>query len=236
MNSRVKTAMLFCALFAISFSLSAQAFLPPFEGFSMKKTTYVTMKDGTEMEGNMKNMKRKKGLISQVWLKVDGEVNKIPAEDIANMYVPASGLEKFAVSMEQASDSRTWKSDGIEQERLKEGYAYYEFSEVLHKKETRKLLLQLLNPGFANGIRVYHDPFATETASAGFGGIQVAGGDAKSYYVKKGDEKAFRLKKKDYEEAFAKLFGDCESVLNSIEKGPRWVDFPVHAYEYADCE
>lgn len=218
-------------------STQAQSFLTPFESFSTKKTTYLTMKDGKEIEGNFRNMKRKKGLIEQIWIKVDGKVQKIPAEDIQYMYVPANNLEKFAISMESAYDATTWKSDDINREHLKDGYGFYEFATVDHKGKERQLLLQLLNPAFANGIRVYHDPFAGETMSAGIGGIKVAGGDEKSYYVKKGKTNAFRLKKKEYDAKFDGLFGDCEAVVNMVENNdPRWSDFAKHAYEYANCQ
>lgn len=233
-----KILVLTCLMLGMVLSTSAQSFLPAFEGFSTKKTTYLTMKDGKEKEGQLKNLKRKKGLITELWLKVDGKkkVEKIVAEDIKKMYVPASGMEKLGKALEKTSDATQWKSDGIEQERMKDGYAYYEFSEVKYKKETRKLLLQLLNPGFSTGIRVYHDPFAGETMSAGVAGIKVAGGDAKSYYVKKGNEKAYRLKKKEYGDDFTRLFKDCPEVIKSVEGDPRWTDLAKHAYDYAGCK
>ena len=148
MNSTLKNAMLLCALLTFSFSLAAQSLLPPFEGFSRKKTTYLTMKDGSEVEGNMKNMKRKKGLISQIWISVNDEVKKIPAEDIANMYVPASGLEKFAVSMEQASDSRTWKSEGIEQGKTKRWLCLLRIFRGIAQKRNQKAFATTPKPWF----------------------------------------------------------------------------------------
>jgi hypothetical protein len=233
-----KILVLACLFLGVTISTTAQSFLAPFEGFSTKKTTYITMQDGSEQEGQLKNLKRKKGLITEIFLKTDGQKKplRILADDIKNMYVPASGLAKLNNSLEKSFDATEWKSDGIEQERMKDGYAYFEFSEVLYKKETRKLLLQLLNPGFSTGIRVYHDPFAGETMSAGVGGIRVAGGDEKSYYVKKGDQKAYRLKKKEYNEEFTRLFKDCMEVIKSVEGDPRWSDFAKHAYAYAGCK
>jgi hypothetical protein len=236
MMNKMKNLAFTAMILTMAIGLNAQSFLTPYEGFSTKKTTYITMKDGSEIEGNFRNIKRKKGLIELVMIKVDGKVQKIPSDDIQHMYVPASGLGKMAVSLDQAFDAQQWESDDIEQERMKDGYAYFEFSEMIHKGKDYAVLLQLVNPGFANGIRVYHDPFAGETASAGIGGIKVAGGNEKSYYVKKGEDKAYRLKKKDYDDDFEKLFGDCEAVTSMVEDGdPRWSDFAKHAYAYLSC-
>ncbi len=58
------------------------------------------------------------------------------------------------------------------------------------KKKKLTLLLQLLNPGFPNKIKVLFDPYAGETASFGFGSIKLAGGGAKTYYFKKGENVA----------------------------------------------
>ncbi len=48
--------------------------------------------------------------------------------------------------------------------------------------------MQLVNPRFSKVISVYSDPFAKETSSIGIGGLKLAGGIAKSYYLKKGEK------------------------------------------------
>lgn len=54
-------------------SLQAQNFLRSFETVSHKKATYLTMEDGTEIEGTVKKLDRKKGLIEEVKMKIDEE-------------------------------------------------------------------------------------------------------------------------------------------------------------------
>jgi len=236
---KMKNVTLICLLLTVATTLGAQSFLQPFEGVSRKKPSYITLKNGKELEGTIKNLDRKKGLIEEIKIEVDGKKQKIKAEDIKHMYLPASNFAKLMNATEIATDATKWESDDLDEEHLKDGYAYFELATVqIKKKKQRDLLLQLVNPNFANGVRVYHDPFARETAGIGVAGIQVAGGLEKSYYVKKGKETAIRLKKKEYDEQFKPYFGDCASVIKMAGgDDPKWADFPKHTYEYnTNCD
>ncbi len=217
----------------IGLNLQAQELLQPFYSISHKKTTYVTMEDGKEIEGNVKSLDRKKGLIEEVKIKTSEGKQKIDAAKIKYAYFPQSGWDKYAKAVDFMSDAQQWgKMDEFDNERLKDGYAYFELADVQVKKKERKLLMQLLNPGSCTRIKVYHDPFAGETASLGVAGIKVAGGDAKSYYVSKDGEVAYKLKKKDYAEMFEKLFGDCAEVKEKHGEKARWSDFVEAIFAY----
>ena len=76
---------------------------------------------------------------------------------------------------------------------------------------------------------MYHDPFAKETASLGIGGVSVAGGDAKSYYILT-KKVAYRLKKKTYDEEYKLLFKGCSAVLNNQAK---WSAFAEAIYTHS---
>ncbi|MBK6821717.1 MAG: hypothetical protein IPG87_01465 [Saprospiraceae bacterium] len=89
----------------------------------------------------------------------------------------------------------------------------------------------MVNPGFSEKILVFHDPQAAETASVGIGGFTVAGGDDKSYFIKVGEASAYKLKKKDYSDAFPALFNDCPEIIKQYGKKPVWTDFDTHVYE-----
>ena len=84
--------------------------------------------------------------------------------------------------MSFAKDVTRWGQKQVD--RLKDGYAYFENAEIELKKGNIITLMQLLNPG-SELLKAYHDPFAKETASVSFGGFKVAGGEDKSYYMKK---------------------------------------------------
>jgi len=106
------------------------------------------------------------------------------------------------------------------------------------KKKVEPLLLQLLNPSFTNVLKVYHDPLASETVSVGYAGVKLAGGADKSYFVKKGDNVAYRLKKKNLDEYKAQIFDACADVYkDTVESRLKWGLFPKLLYEYSSaCE
>ena len=65
----------------------------------------------------------------------------------------------------------------------------------------------------------------------------VAGGEDKSFYVKKGDGVAFRLYKKNYDKEFKNLFGDCPAVVKKYGEKIRWSEFEeAVAAHAAECK
>lgn len=82
-------------------------------------------------------------------------------------------------------------------------------------------MVQLLNPGFDSKIKVFKDPFGKETASIGVAGMKVAGGDEKSVLIKKeGMEDSMFLTKKNIEDEFENIFGDCPKLMEYVEEKP----------------
>jgi len=215
--------------------LTAQKFSIPLEGFSKKKTAYFYMEDGSEIKGTLSGFKRTKGLIETVKMKdLDGEKVKMNPEKIDYMYLAPSNLGKFGAALETINNVSSWeKETTIDTTLIKDGYVLFEKVSTKVKKKTDDLMLQILNPSFSQNIKVYHDPFSKETASVGVGGITVAGGLDKSYYIKKAaDKSAYRLLKKDYKEQFADIFGDCPELMEKYGDNIKWNEFETHIYEY----
>lgn len=236
MNLMKFSTILAVVLLAIS-SLQAQDFLEPSFNFSGKKIAYLTMMDGTEQEVYVKSIDRKKGLIEE--LKVedqDGKKSKIKPEQIKHMYLPQSGWDKMNKSLEQTYNVQKWDNKALDPNKFAEGYVYFEQAEVQVKKEKMTLMMQLLNPAFCTKIKVYHDPYAAETASVGIGGFTVAGGDDKSYYVSVRNQTAIKLQKKDFKEQYPKIFGFCTPLKNKFED-VKWSQFNEMVHEhYLSCE
>lgn len=236
MTKLLRTAMLFALSLLVGQSAMAQNFLEPTESFSIKKTAYITLKNGKEVEGQFRNVKTKKGLFLKVYIRTDKEKKmEIEADDIQHMYLPASGWDKMAKALDM--DATKWDDDSsLNQELVKDGYAYFESVKVMVKKKKRVALMQLLNPAYASKVRVFHNPWASESASLGIGGIKVAGGDSKSFYVQVGKKTAFLLKKKDYSDKFKSMFGDCKEFMKDKKK-PRWPTFEQDVYDHSvACE
>ena len=213
-----------------------QKLLPGVYTFSKSKITYITLMDGTQVQGTVKDIDRTKGLIKNIKIKSEaGEVTQYDATQIMEMYIAPSSWDNFSKVFDFMYDPGQWDNQTYKQNLLTDGYVIFEQAEVEVGLKNRVLLLQLLNPSFSSKIKVYMDPWADETASVNIGGFKVAGGDKKSYYVKDGARPAFNLKKIDYKNNFIALFGDCEKMVPLKEKA-KWTKFEDHLWQFAHCE
>jgi len=239
MNISNKVARLTLVVSWLSVATFAQSFNAPFDSFSGKKTAYLTLEDGSKLEGTIDDIDRKKGLIEEITLKdaASGKKRKLTPEQVKSMYLPPSGFSKLSTATDQAMTASKWDNTEIQSDLMKDGYAYFEKISVVVGKKTLPMLMQLINPGFSSKVRVYHDPMATETGGIALGGIQMTGGDDKSYYVKKGDKPAMRVKKKNYDDEFKNIFSDCPAFLEKNQKGERWKHFEMHVFTYTqECK
>jgi hypothetical protein len=232
---KIKILTIAFCLVSISF-LMGQDFLEGSHTFSSKKESYITLQNGTEVTGFIDDIDRKKGLIEEIVLKdKDGKKIKLKPEQVKHMYIAPSGFDKLSNANAKMYNATKWEDDkSAHAAHMKEGYVFFESTDVMIKKEKMKLLLQLINPGFANKIKVYLDPYASETGGLAFGGIQVTGGDAKSYYFKKGDAVAFKLQKKNYDEEWENLYGDCPALKKEFAKKMGWSEVERHVYYYSE--
>ena len=123
------------------------AFDPAYSSYSRKKPAYVTLKDGTKWEGQIKDVDRKKGQIDELKLVVDGKKKKFAADKITDLYMAPSGLEKLGAMDGFLSDATKWgKSDASEY--LAKGYTMYtnEMVSLKNKKKPKEFLMQTVNP------------------------------------------------------------------------------------------
>lgn len=213
-----------------------QELLSPSFSFSHKKTAYITLDTGKEIKGNIKDIDRDKGLIEEIKIiNGKGKKLKLKPEDIKFMYLPPSGIDKLGNAMNTLTDTQKWNDQKLNQDLLSQGYVYFENSAVKIKKREEVLLMQLLNPDFSKVVKVYHDPKAKETTAIGIGGLDVAGGDIKSYYIKVNDEAAYKVKKKNYAEEFIPIYRSCKSIIENNPK-PSWKDLTKHILELSECQ
>ncbi|MFN8431370.1 MAG: hypothetical protein U0V04_15440 [Spirosomataceae bacterium] len=238
---RKTTGILFLFMVLASITMAQKkekypAFIPSFNSFSHKKISYVTLKDGTKIEGEIDDLDRKKGLIEEIEIKPTGAKKKMTIDPVQlqDAYLTPSALSKMATINSELGRIQKISKYDVNKDLVEKGYVYFESSLTQIKKKEDYVILQLLNPTFTGRIRVFDDPMAQESASVGFGGLTLAGGDSKSYYIKKDDQKAYRLKRADFKEDFPKLFGDCPAVLKAIEGEAKWLDLNKYVYIYND--
>ena len=214
-----------------SASMIAQDFLSPSDRYSTKEEAYIFLKDGTEVVGIVDDIDRKKGMIEEITLEVNGKKMEYNPDDIDHMYLKPSQWNKLTTTLDKGLNLSDHKKDKkVNNELIEKGYVLFETTEVMQKKKKRTLMLQLLNPHFCDKIRVYQDPLARESARVGVGAFTVAGGEEKSYYVKVGDGLAERLKSKDYEDFFASTFKSCSELASKFEDAKGWKTFAKHLH------
>ena len=215
---------------------NGQQLLSPSYGFSHKKTSYVTLTNGDQIIGTLKDVDRKKGLIEFVNIEDgEGKKHKLKSEKIKMMYLPPTAIDNMGKALDAIHDVQKWNDQKINEDLVDQGYVYFENAKVKIKKKEMTLLMQLLNPTFSDRVKVYHDPFAKETASIGVAGLTLAGGEDKSYYVQvEGSKAAFRLYKKNYKDEFKGLWSKCPNVTKTYPKA-QWGEFTEHVLAYNKC-
>lgn len=226
-----KIALLLC-LFTYTTTVSAQLFTPAFNLFSVKDIAYINLEDGTRVEGVIHSVNRTNGLVTSITITPVGEKKKLKLKSdvISNMYLPISSFNKFDNAVNHAFDKHI---KGINTAILDNGYAYFEKTRVVKKKEVEELLLQLVNPTFSDKIKVYDIPLSKETVSTEVKGVTIAFDENKSYFVKVGEATAVKLRKKDYDEAYAALYKDCPALIQKLKDDHRWSKFDEHLWAYS---
>ncbi|MCB0468393.1 MAG: hypothetical protein KDC64_09305 [Aequorivita sp.] len=209
------------------------------EGFNQpatRKVSTLIMKNGCEHKGYCKLVATKKGQIHQIVFKdsVSEKKETYNADDIAEAYLFASGMEKFNKVSEKMSNFGMGRRNSTKKlTSSDEIYFVNQKVSLKNKKDDKEFLMQLVNPEFSQIISVYHDPFAKESKGYGFGGgPKFGGGVVKSYYVQKGG-KVLWLPKSDFEENYEFLFGDNAEFMQKYPyKSISWDWFSALVMEY----
>lgn len=235
MKNKIISAALFMLFAATTFG---QYFSTPVESFSRKKPAYITLKSGEEVTGTIKDYDLKRGLIDEITIEVaKKDKRKYTPDQISHMYLPQSGFDKMSAAYAKMYDATMWESDDVNAEYMKDGYAYFEQSVVQLKRKEINALLQMVNASFNKPVKVFHDPWASESASLNVKGIKVAGGIEKSYWVVVGDDVAFKIEKKNYNDKLGEVYKNCSDYISKLGDKPAWKDFPEALHTYSkDCK
>lgn len=236
---KFKTLLVLLMMLFVAESSYSQTFASKVSQFSRSKPVTIYFVDGDSISGTIRNVFRRKGVINQIELKVDGVKTKIDMSKVAYVYLPENIFNKmnnvasgaFRLDDEDAKFSKR-------QDLLVDGYALFESVKATIKKNNTNYLLQLLNPHFDKRIKVYADPYASETMSVGYAGMAMVGGEDKSYYLKytDSDEPAFYVSKKDFKNNFKEILKDCPELTEELEKYLSWADFEQYIYKYNNCK
>lgn len=211
-----------------STTMQAQQLLPEVEFFSKDKSGFLVRKDGSRVSFKLDQFKGKKGVIESIKGKTDdGQEFEYAAADIQEMGLPPSGFGRGMSGLQSTSSILKASKTDVNEVKRDTILFYHEYLD----DQQRDVMLQLLNPDFAQKIRIYHDPAAGTTSGIGsIGGVRLTGGVDKGFYVRAGN-KTFRLRKGEYEKRFDELFGSCPAVRQNYPS-TAWRDFPNHVYYF----
>lgn len=209
--------LLFCCA---AWQAKAQFIEPNLLNYATVKELTIVDTAGKTYSGKTSYIKQKKGLPTEIAIKVNDEKMEFTPEQIRYVYAKAteySRLSKLGGSIQRMSKQKVGnKKDTLVYESLK-------------NEDGDFVLLQLINPGYDTKIKVYANPAAGKTMS--WTGID--GGMDRSYYVSKNGEAVRKIVKKDMREEFAKLFGDCAAMEG---KTGNWDDFDKYIETYNECK
>ncbi len=212
------------------------AFNPTNTSFAKKEISYITLKNGDKIEGYIKGIGWKKGQVKEVVFEVSGEKKKkIPASEISELYALPSKFGQLSKMDSYFSDATKWGNQDVS-DVVNKGYTCYTIQKVSlkNKKAEQEFLMQLVNPRFSKEISVFSDPWAKKTSSIGVGSLKLAGGIAKSYYLKKGD-KMIWITKGNFMDYFEDLFYDNDKFKTKYsERKIKWSLLGVYILDYTE--
>jgi FlaA1/EpsC-like NDP-sugar epimerase len=231
------TARIFCTLVVLGIfstcNSGAQGFINPVEN-PISKECYITLVDSVEFKCELRSYSGS-GIKTLTIRDETGAKHKLKAHQVERMRIKMSDLAKIATIVdgsESVGEAMNLEIDEI----IEREYIYFEQA-LLPKKKDKYVLLQLLNPGFDGRIKVFED---TQDNKSGMsvGGLQVTGGEERSYLVVKDGEKSMRVKKGSYKKDFSELFNDCTDLLNEFSKYKiKFKDMGYHVLYYnSNCK
>lgn len=184
------------------------------------------LKDGSELKGKPLVVPKGRGNLKMVTIKMEDKTkHKLGPDDIQSFMLKPNKLTKMA----NTKTSITAMASGANQSNYRE-YIHYIPANLPNGKPA---IMQHLNRGFDDTIKIFADPKGRETAGVGVGGVQISGGLDKAYLVlKKGAPNTFIVKKGSYDKQWEEIFGDCPA-MQKPEKAD-FKDFPGHVKMHMD--
>jgi len=159
----------------------------------------------------------------------DGTRHKLDADDVEQILAPMTRAIRRAARTDTTSarESSAPTGDdalGVASELI--------FDAIAWPDESRRVILQRVNPGFDRGIRVYaHEDWNKRITS--IGDRAASGEEPKTFVVVKNGERPTSLNKRNYDDRFLELFGDCPALVARVPKRERELrSFADHLLAY----
>lgn len=198
----------------------------------VNKPVIVTMADGSEVTGKFGGAVLISGYLDKVTIKSEsGEKLKLKPEEMVQLQIKASGFSKMAMVSSSASSIKEVAKRDFNEIKNRE-YIIFETAQRSNKAAKFRLM-QLLNPGFDNKIKVFADPNANQTSGIGIGGIKITGGEDKSYLMVTSGNKAIVVRKGTYRKNFEELYQGCPEMVRAFQgEKIKWEDVAGHVFAF----
>ena len=210
-------------------TLKAQDFVEPFSDFFSMKECYVITNSGEEIQGKLRGATDSKGYIMRLTL-IDeqGVKHKFKASQIQRFAIRPDGFTKLnTINEKTVSIKHAVKTDY--NNILDREWIYFD-TQVLPRSKKKVGMLQLLNPGLDDFIKVYNHPNGSKSMPISIKGIPVVGGEERTFLVVKGEGKTEIVRKASYEKAYDRIFEDEPAMLEV--RNPHFRNFADHIANY----
>jgi len=212
-------------------SLNAQSFVTPLKSIT-GDATVITV-DGKTLHGKVRSsIMGTRGISRLGFTENNGTKHSFKAVDIKHLKIKVDGLARLELIDDKTSNLKKLINADFD-EIVDRQYIYYD-KVVLPNKSDSYRLLQLVNPGFDQKIKVYYNPIG-QSGTTTIGDVVVSGNEARSYIVlKQGKPGSEVIKKAKYKKKhFSSLFGDCPKLQSMYpSKEIRFYDFAEHVVIY----
>ena len=191
----------------------------------------LKLESGEEIQGKFVGGTGSTNGLNKISIKLEnGQKAKFVPEQVVSLRIKASKLVKLFMVSESSSSIKEMAHSDFN-EIVNREYIIFETALTAKKTDTYRLL-QLLNPGFDNKIKVFAEP-SKKTGGFNVGGLQLTGGEARAYLFVKGNEKAVEVKKGSYSKNFEELYSDCPQMLSTFQgEKINWDDIALHVFAY----
>lgn len=209
-------------------TLRAQEFVEPFADFFSMKECYVVTNADVEIHGKLRGATDSKGFIIRLTI-VDeyGVKHKFKASQVKRFAIKPDGFTKMNTLNEKTTSIRhAVKTDY--NNILDREWIYYDAERMPRSKKAG--LLQLLNPGLDDYVKVYYHPNGSKSMPISIKGIPVVGGEERTFLVVKENGDTEIVRKASFERSYKKIFADEPAMLEV--RNPHFRNFAEHIANY----
>ncbi len=208
--------------------VQAQEFAEPFADFFSMKECFVITNSGEEIHGKLRGATQSRGFIVRLTLvDEEGRKHKFKAHQIQSFGIRPDAFTKLNTINEKTTSirhaARTNYNNILDRE-----WIYYD-TQVMPRSK-KKGMLQLLNPGMDEFIKVYYHPNGSKSMPIAIKGIPVVGGEERTFLVVKGDGDTQIVRKASFEKAYRSIFADVPEMLDV--RNPHFRNFANHIVNY----